>query len=345
MKGTVRATVKVAGYQKERRFVAGTPQRVIKAWKADIEAKMRKRHPQPERQAARGTLAKDAERYYPLIRHLADWVSRRSEIRAWLPLIGPKFRHLVTRDDVLRARGAWLHPDKGRAATPKTVNNRVSALRDLYRKLDGDDAPTPCDGVKPLSTVKSPPEVPDAAIVEQVAAKLAAQTGSPKHPHAAADRGRLMVLATTGKRPCELERATPADVNLHRRVWLVRDAKGGWSPGVYLNDEMIAAWQAFIDANAWGPFPEHFPRRLRLAGWPVGLRPYNLRHATWIEASERGADLADIQAGAGHRSMTTTRRHYVPVLNSRMQRLSESLTGRFGWRPRLAPPVFIEKKA
>jgi len=83
-----------------------------------------------------------------------------------------------------------------------------------------------------------------------------------------------------------------------------------------------------------GPvFPAHFPRRLRDAGWPDGVRPYNLRHSTWIEASERGADLADIQAGAGHRSMTTTRRHYVPVLASRMQRLSERLNGRFGWQP------------
>lgn len=338
MKGTIRATVKVAGFQKEHRFTPGTPKRVIKSWKADTESKLRKRHKQPERTHPRDTLAGDAVRYYPLTKHMADWVTRRSEIRAWLPALGDKHRHLITREDILRIRGDWLHPAKGKPLAPKTVNNRISALRDLFHQLDGDDAPTPCDGIKPLMTVKEPPQMINAELIMTVAANLAARAAE-GHMHAAQDRGRLMVLATTGKRPCELERTKPGDIDIRRRVWLTRDAKGGFSPGVYLNDEMVAAWQAFIEADAWGVFPDHFPRRLRAAGWPEGVRPYNLRHSTWIEASERGADLADIQAGAGHRSMSTTRRHYVPVLASRMQRLSESLNGRFGWRPRLAAPV------
>ena len=56
MKGTIRATVKVAGFQRERRFVVGTPARVIKAWKADVRAKLSKRHPQPEYDALRDKL-------------------------------------------------------------------------------------------------------------------------------------------------------------------------------------------------------------------------------------------------------------------------------------------------
>jgi hypothetical protein len=104
---------------------------------------------------------------------------------------------------------------------------------------------------------------------------------------------------------------------------------------------MRAAWELFIAANAWGPFNTHsFARRLRNAGWPEQVRVYNLRHTTWITASERGADLADIQAGAGHRHIATTRRHYVPVLSSRMQRLSELLDKRFDWQtvPLGVPP-------
>lgn len=341
MKRTIRATVKVAGIQRERRFAAGTKARIVAAWKRDTESRLRKRYPvtSSPRTGRSGQLAADVDRYLSLVKHLADWKTRRAEIRHWLSFIGHKYRHTVTREDVLRARGVW----KEQGIRHKTINNRVTALRDLYRKLDGDDAITPCDGVKPMPPQKVPPKVIDADLVNRVCERLrqrATQTdtrGRPV-PHAMQDRARLMVLATTGKRPCEIERATPDDVDIARRVWLTRDAKGGYSPGVYLNDEMLIAWQAFIDAEAWGKFPDHFPRRLRDAGWPKGVKPYNLRHTTWIAASEAGADLADIQAGAGHKRISTTRLHYVPVLNSRMQRLSEMLDGRFGWQRPLAGP-------
>ena len=328
MKGTIRATVKYGGMpQREKRFVKGTPARVIKAWKVATLANMMKRSPQPERGSASGSLTKDAERYYPMIRMMADWVTRRSEIRAWLKVFGSTPRHVIQKADVLRQQGAWRV--EGIAA--KTINNRVTALRDLYHKLDG-DGPTPCDGVRPLRAVKVPIQSVSVEVINRVIDNLAAS----KAMHARQDRARLMVLATTGKRPVEVERAQPGDVDLQRRVWITRDAKHGQSPGVYLNDEMLVAWRAFIEADAWGPFPDHFPRRLRLAGWPAGVRPYNLRHSTWIAASELGADLSDIQAGAGHRNIATTRIHYVPVLRSRMQRMSESLNGRFGWQTPLA---------
>lgn len=340
MKGTIRKTVKITwvdghgerqSIQRECRFTKGTPARVMKAWQDHERGKIRKRIPEKmERGAASGTLTKDAERYYPLTRHMAKWVTRRAEIRAWLKLVGDRPRHTVTKEDVLRIRGEWLSG----GVKPKTINNRVTALRQLFRALDGDDFISPCHAVRPLHVSRTPPQVITPDIVNRVLAALQARVGT--SPHAAGDYARLMLLATTGKRPCEIERAEPADVDLDRRVWAVRDAKGGWSEGLYLNDEMLMAWQEFVRVHAWGRIPDHFPRRLRDAGWPSGVRPYNLRHSTWITASERGADLADIQAGAGHKNISTTRRHYVPVLNSRMQKLSERLEGRFGWQARLA---------
>lgn len=337
----IRATVKYGAFpQKEKKFRHGTPARIIKAWKVRTLAIMMKRSPQPERTGTPGTLNKDAERYYSLVKHLTrDGATRRSEIRAWLPHLGEKPRHAIAREDVLRIRGLW----KSQGVAAKTTNNRVTALRNLYTLLDGDDAPTPCDRLAPLVSTKKPPQLVDAATVNKVLDALW-QRAQPTHrrgrpcPHALADRARLMVLASTGKRPCELERAEPGDVDLTRRVWITRDAKGGFSPGLFLNDEMVLAWEAFIEAKAWGPIPDHFPRRLRDAGWPPGIDPYNLRHGTWIAASERGIDLADIQAGAGHKRISTTRIHYVPVLNSRMQKMSETLEGRFGWQRPLASP-------
>lgn len=338
----IRVTVKVSWrtehgerrtIQRERKFSPSTPLRVRKAWKAAVEARLRKKLPvASDRTATAGTLKADAARYLPLVRHLADWVSRRSEIRAWFSELGDRPRSTVTREDILRIRGAW----KAAGVAHRTINNRVSALKDLYRKLDGDDADTPCDRVPFLKPPRTPVQRVSVETVNAVLANLLRRAMTPRTKgrpvcHALQDRARLMVLASTGRRPCEVERAQPGDVSLEHAVWGVRDAKGGWSAGLYLNAEMMAAWRAFIDAEAWGPFPAHFARRLREAGWPKGIRPYTVRHMTWIAASEAGIDLNDIQAGAGHRHIQTTREHYVPVLNSRLQKLSEAIDGRFGW--------------
>jgi site-specific recombinase XerD len=344
----IRVTVKVAGRQKERKFSPSTPLRVRRAWKAAMEAKLRKRYPAgSDKVASVGSLKADAlSRYLPLVKHLADWVSRRSEIRAWFPHVGDRPRSAISREDVIRIIGTW----KQAGVAHRTINNRVSALRDLYRKLDGIDAETPCDHAPFMAPPRMPVQRISPTLINAVLDTLLhrALTTTPRRGrqanHAMQDRARLMVLATTGRRPCEVGRALPMDVNLEQRVWGVRDAKGGWSEGLYLNDEMLIAWRAFFEAEAWGEFPEHFSRRLHDAGWPKGLRPYNVRHSTWIAASEAGADLADIQAGAGQKHMSTTRQHYVPVLNSRMQKLSETIDGRFGWQGSAGDPENIEVK-
>lgn len=140
-----------------------------------------------------------------------------------------------------------------------------------------------------------------------------------------------MVYATCGQRPAEIRRAQPADVD-ERRVWIPRNAKGGWSPGIYLNDEMLVAWQCFVAADAWGDFgTSSFVRTLHTAGWPEGVRPYNLRHTIGISMSEAGADIGDVSAHLGHTQIQTTRSHYVPVLGSRLQRASEAINQRITW--------------
>lgn len=334
MKGGIRATVKVAGFQRECRFSPGTPARVVASWKARERAKLQKRHPQPER-GMRHTLARDAETYYSLIRHLSDWTARRAEIRAWLAALGDVYRHTVERGDVLRVRGQWMEA----GVAPKTCNNRVSALRHLFHQLDGDDAPTPCDRIRPLGVHKTPPQMVAASTIIAVVAELERREAAGKLRDGRT-RARFMVLASTGKRPSELMRTQPGDVDLRRRVWIARDGKGGFSPGVFLNDDMLAAWRIFIDERAWGDFNTHaFATTLRAAGWPADVRPYQLRHSVGMQLSDGGSDLADIQQHLGHKRIETTRRHYVPVLNSRLQTLSEQLNGRFGWQDRLAGTI------
>ena len=319
------ARVAVGEWRKEKRFRLDTPIDVIQAWQDRERERLSYcgRAMKPER----GTLAADVDRYLDQVRHLAGWVSLRSELRAWVALFPQTNRYRLTAAEVRQARSTWL--DAG--LQPKTINNRVAALARLFHQLDGRRAPTPCDDVTPLRVHKTPARVITNAIVTAVYDRLLEFEQSGRLRTAKA-RARFMVIASTGKRPSELMRAQPDDVDLGRRVWIVRDGKGGFSPGVYLNDEMLVAWMIFAQADAWGPFREgSWVRTLRAAGWPAGVRPYQLRHTIGLRMSEGGADLADIQQHLGHKRIETTRRHYVPVLGSRLQRVSELLDGRFGW--------------
>lgn len=300
----------------------------LKTKRVELESRGRTETPRP----TRGTLLAAIPKYLNLIRHLESWKDRRAHLEAWSIRFGDVQRHRITAADVQAARIAWL--DLEPPLSPKTINHRVATLRNLYRTLDGSHARTPCDTIDPLPVPKTPIERVSNATLLAVDQKLQEREQDPtKHFDGAKTRARFRVFVSTGKRPCEIMRAQPGDVNLEARVWVPRDAKGGFCPGVYLNNDMRAAWALFIRANAWGSYNHgNFARVIRNAGWPKDVRPYQARHTTWMTASEAGIDLADIAIGAGHTDARLTRRMYVPVLNSRLQRLSRALAGRFkGW--------------
>jgi integrase len=179
--------------------------------------------------------------------------------------------------------------------------------------------------VKPLPVPVSPKILVPAGIFRSVAANLT----DPK------TQARFQVIASTGVRPAELKRAEPTDVDLERRVWIVRTAKGGEPRAFWLNDDMKAAWESFIAAGAWGYFDaSDYAKALYAAGWPKDVRPYQARHSVTLELGERGIDLGDVQRWLGHRQVSTTRKHHAPVLASRLKQASEILAGRFhGWQP------------
>lgn len=316
----VRATVNGTAYT--ARLPLDSTLAELKAKRAELDAIGRTETPR----AARGTLRADTPGYLRLVAHLASAKDIAGHLTAWNARLGDVPRHRLTLRDVLDVRARWLAD----GLTPKTVNNRCQTLRNLYRRLDGRRAATPCDDLDPLPVPKTPiRRVPDALIVTvEQNLRAGEQRGTLKD---AKTRARFRVFVSTGKRPCEIMRAVPGDVDLDARVWVPRDAKGGFCPGVYLNADMLAAWELFIEADAWGPYNHgNFGRVIRTAGWPADVAPYQARHNAWISASERGIDLADIAVGAGHRDPRMTRAKYVPVLNSRLQAMSERMDGRFG---------------
>jgi integrase len=200
-----------AARQRGKRFAFDTPLRDIKAWQHDTRSELGRsigRTPN----SSRGTLAHDAAAYLTQVRTLASYKSRVCEVNAWTALYGRLRRSQITSEHVRMARGTWLDDQY----TTKTVNNRVQTLRHLYRVLDGSKAPTPADGVAPLPVAPSAKILVPAKTFRLVAANLTD----------AKTRARFMVIASTGVRPAELKRAERADVDLDRKAWIVRTAKG-----------------------------------------------------------------------------------------------------------------------
>lgn len=331
------AVVSVHGQRREHRYPLGTALEEIRRWRETTRTELLKTTPA----AARGTLAADADRYLKQIQHLKSWRERRSELKAWCARHGSISRGRITAAMVRETLGVWAKAGK----SPKTLTNRLNTLANLYHLLDGKRVPTPCDEVTRPSTTRTPPVTVSPAIVRKVEQQLRAHEACGWIRNAKT-RARFMVLASTGRRKSELERAQPEDVDLERRVWLVRDGKGGWSPGIYLNEDMIQAWRVFLAANAWGEWNAgSMARTLRKAGWPEAIRPYNMRHAVGLALSEAGIDLSDVQVHMGHTRIATTRKFYVPVLTSRLEAAGKAIEGRIGWESEKAPIASPEPKS
>lgn len=324
-----------AGRQREIRF---PPQTKV----ADMrkEAAFRRAQDTASGQVARrGTLDAALDEWEPLEQGIASWRERRAELRAWskADLDGKRLGALpvrsITEAMCRRVMAQW----KQAGVAPKTIRHRRWSLQHLYRVLYGKKTITPVDDIPPPPKVKTIPVPIDPMHVLTVIANLIKRERAGLLRDGKT-RARFMVRAVTGRRPSEIMRAQPSDVNLTRREWRVRDGKGGWSEGLYLNDEMIAAWKVFIAENAWGPFETSaMAVTLRAAGWAPGgdpsTRPYELRHSVGIALSDAGVDLSDIAPFLGHTDLRTTRQMYVPIREARMQRASETLNGRFkGWK-------------
>lgn len=210
----------------------------------------------------------------------------------------------------------------GRVVATLTIRHRCRLLDDLFHTLDGATAFSPVADAKIPARSKRPPTVPAASVVVDALRELRTIN--------AQSFGRFYVAATTGQRPCQVGRAEPADVDLDARTWLVRDAKGAPAHCITLDEPQVAAWRAFIAADAWGAFnTSQYGKHIHAAGWPVGIRPYAVRHALAVEAIRRGVSLGDVQALLGHTDPTTTR-IYAPFVIERQRAVSTALASYLG---------------
>lgn len=327
----VSAIVRVRPFPaKEHRFPSDTPIDEIQAWRHRIRGELLEER-QKDKDApapAAGTFMRDIERYLKTIKSRVAFKSDRSHLRAWLPFLSRLTRRQITPTILRSAIDAWTADKK----SARTILHRRRVLREMYAEL-APRSPLPLDQVTwPTPATPHPTPVPMATI-RKVAkslkrgltitkrhgpARTLAETQVPESPQTYA---RFLVRATTWQRPGQIMRATPEDVDLRRKIWFVRPAKGGNAIPLPLSAPAVHAWRLFIQANAWGAFDlRSFAKTLRRHGWPKNVRPYNLRHTGAIDFLRQGGSLDDLQGLLGHRQIETTRRHYGPILLARLRK-------------------------
>lgn len=329
----IAAVARVGFVQREKRFPTDVDLDIVTAWQRKTKGELLVASAQPQapgRPRVRDAFARAVVRYLRQLAGRPGAAADRAHLAAWVERFSNRARSSITAADVRLAFAAWRvdgqrrrHQKIARPVSPQTLRHRYRVLKKLYRVLDGPLAPTPCDTVPRPNVPQTLPQDVDIAVLKKVAGKLRRRD--------ALTYARFLMLATTGKAPAELKRATLSDFNLKRRTWFIRPAKGRRPQLLHLNAEMIEAIKIFKTANAWGEFDSsRYAKVLRRCGWPEHIRPYNVRHALAIELLRRGGDLGDIQAHLGHASIETTRRFYAGLLEHREKVTSRRLEGRLG---------------
>ena len=325
--------VKVNGVQRTKRFSFETDLAVMKAWQTRTRADLQEQALKGTTEVvapSTGTVAEAAVRFVKQIGGRASAKADASHMQAWVNLYGTwplaKIDEQLVNEAYAQweAKGSWGK----RPASKQTLRHRARVLMELWRMEFGKDAQCPVKDARRIPKPKPQPVyVPDEKLREVNQNFL----NLPQTPTVKIDYAYFRLLVTTGQRPCQIDRALPHHVILtgDKPRWYVVEAKGESSHTVFLNDEMIAAWRLFIEADAWGKGNEG--RRtdlMRKCGWPKDVRPYNLRHSFAFSMMDRGGDISDVQAALGHHDPTTTLRSYYKHQEKRQRRMSELMNGR-----------------
>lgn len=224
----------------------------------------------------------------------------------------------------------------GAVVSDRTIRHRCRMLKEVWKSLDGVEAPTPVDHANVPPPPKSHPVAIPIDVLVAVLAKLRAIDSL--------TFVRYWVFATTMQRPVQIGLAQPGDVKYDDdpATWVVRSAKNEPAHTIPLEADAVAAWRAFDEAGAWGSFDTgKYGKRIHEAGLPKSLRPYQGRHTGAFALIAAGVPLDRIQGLLGHTSPLTTRNFYAPIMADSHQRTAaKAIDGRFA---RLVGPVAVNK--
>jgi integrase len=330
------ANVRVGGHLHTQTFALDTPPRVMQDWRAR------------QRGAAiptrRGTLADDVTRYLATVRHMPTYEERKKHLDDWLAALGPdRSRATITTQELDAILSDWLTDPRSatdpRPLAPVSVRHRRTALRHLYRVLDGKSAPNP------VADTRRPPDPrpqPRAVPLEHIRRML-------EHLPTGQTRARVMVILATGLPHASVMALQPADVDLQRAVARVparRKGQGAAARLLPLNPSAVAAFQEMARTKAWGAFSQSGMRSLVLraceAAGVAPFTPYQLRHTAATLIYQQTGSLDTTARLLGHSTTAITQR-YTQEAHLAVDTLAMAKVGRV-LAAQLAPREKTQKK-
>ncbi|HKD01180.1 MAG TPA: site-specific integrase [Terriglobales bacterium] len=242
--------------------------------------------------------------------------------QSYLAAVTALARYYRTPPDQLdfeKIKGYLLYLTVERALSWSTCNVAVSAFRFFYSEVLGWEKVS-----LPIPSRKKPKTLPVLLSRPEIE-RLFACAGSPRN------RVLLMTTYAAGLRVSEVVNLKPADIDSHRLMIRVEQAKGAKDRYSILSPRLLAElrryWQSYRPAIWLFPSSRDPRRKMsigraqkiyyeakRRAGITHGHGIHTLRHCFATHLLEAGLDVRTIQSLMGHNAITTTMR-YLQVRN------------------------------
>jgi site-specific recombinase XerC len=313
------------GQSREKTFPRGTALKTMQRWQTQQRAAF-------ERQEIRvvkgvfgfyieGQASGDVSIYLGRsdVKSLASYKSRSCDIAAWCPRFGNTLRHLITPDQIADEMETW----RAAGIAIWTRRHRLNALRDLFTKLDGKNAPNPA---RDVTQPKKPKTKPRALPYDVIRASLATMRPT-------ATKAFATIMAFCGFRPEEIRQIAPHDIHLEgTEPFVIRPtAKDGDIVSVPCPPEAVRGWKLWLDKNPWKASEQawemdslsnanrdwkkamcRMQNKLMREGEPqeaARYEPvpiYSLVHSYCTYLIETGTEITTVQKVRGHKDVRTT---------------------------------------
>lgn len=333
------------GKGNSRRFKKGTDLKVMKAWQRRRLAELATA-PAQKPASQRHTLRADVPRFLATIPEGPQRKGFDAVLAAWLATpLATMHRSDITALDVRTQLAKWGSKG-GRSKTgfaASTLNHRLSALRTLYRTLDGADAPNPCDGIAKFKEPEDENRGVTFDLAELILSYIKDRGGVHTPVRETKARIRLQVMLFTGLPPAQVMRIHRSHIDFDHGTLLTtprRKGKGAPARRLPLLPRAVEVLRAFDRANCYGPFSTSPVRR----AWEeakrkvletiteatsreliAGLRPYDLRHTFLSEVYRHSGDHRAARELGLHSDERTTNRYTGAAVSERAQKAVQAL--------------------
>ena len=222
--------------------------------------------------------------------------SRSCDIRAWIPQFNDRLRTTIKDADVSKVMLKW----KREGVAGNTRRHRLTALKDLWLKLDKREAPWAAEVKAPAKTQL----VPQALDYDTIITTL-------NYMEPSLAKACALIMAWCGFRPVEIRRTEKWMVKLTGDVPQVirKTAKGGLLAAMPLTAEAILGWEMFDAHGGWEAALANINRDWRAAMERAGFPPvkvYALVHSFCTQLYASSGDVQMVQKARGHADIRTT---------------------------------------